>query len=183
MNFKTQFQIAASTLSVLVVMLTLFTGLRPAHAQQSAGKAYGARDPQTCASRKAPEKGAISADQTRQYFICDTEHDAGEQLYLTGDVKNVVVAKGRQFNISTDIADDIDTRLPVYDIRGSYTFYSCSKIGDYGKLGENCNSTDEPAAVGYCYKTNSGNWHCNMVDATSLSTALSEVHMHVAPPK
>ena len=183
MNFETRFHISASKLCLLLIALTLVIGLPLAHAQQGSGKAYGARDPQTCTSRKAPEKGAISAELARQYFICDTEHDAGEQLYLTGDVKNIVVAKGRAFNISTDIADDIDTRQLVYDIRGSYTFYSCSKIGDYGKLGENCSSTDEPAAVGYCYKTNSGNWHCNMVDATSPSTALSEVHMHVAPPK
>ena len=81
-----------------------FTVLVAAAAQfsyaQGVGAKFGARDPHTCSSRKEPVKGALTAEQSRQYFICDQERvwtGATTFLNLVTDVK-VEIGKGRPLN-------------------------------------------------------------------------------------
>ena len=165
-------------LSTLVFVL----GMPMARAQQGVGKAFGARDPRTCDSRKTPRWGSISADQAKQYFACDNEYHmgpnaSGESLVLVTDIK-VEVGKGRAFNILTDsypfAADNhIDPSQTVYPIRGSFTSWTCNKLGDInGAPGKNCTKWEQPKAQGNCFKNSFGDWHCNMTDFGSSSDFL-----------
>ena len=103
--------------------LAIFSGTG-AWAQPHPGAPYGARDPSVCASRKAPVKGAPTIDQAKAYFYCDTELANG-YLYLVADVKIEVAPGSRPFNILTDTTGIIDPKQPIYNIRGSYSFYQC----------------------------------------------------------
>ena len=72
-------------------------GTPVSHAQQGVGAKYDTRDPHTCASTKDPREGAISAEQAKQYFLCEAEGEspsgASTVPYLVEDVK-VEVGKG-----------------------------------------------------------------------------------------
>jgi hypothetical protein len=155
------------SISLVVLASTLVVG---AWGQTGVEAKYGTRPLRTCASRKEPTRGAPSAQQATQYFACEAEHESGaDLLYLVSDVK-VEVAPGRPFNILTDSFDAIDVRQPVYDIRGSFTAYQCSKIGMMYKKGQNCNSGQQPQAKGICYKDTFGEWHCKMLDRNAEFT-------------
>jgi hypothetical protein len=134
-------------------------------AQSHPGAPFGARDPAVCASRKAPAKGAPSAEQAKAYFYCDTELSNG-YLYLVADVKIEVAPSARPFNINTDSTGIIDPKQPIYNVRGSYTYYQCvnpaSATPGQFPPGKNCNSSDVSNATGMCYKDSFGDWHCVM---------------------
>jgi hypothetical protein len=158
----------------LAIALMIGFSLPVAYAQKDAGKKFGARDPQTCSSRKAPASGALSAEQAKQYFICDSEKvvessSLGELLNLVTDVK-VEIGKGRPFNMQADsfgFATDlgIDPSQTVYPIRGSFTSFQCAKIGSTnGNPGKSCSKLPQPEAKGICFKTTFGEWHCDMTD-------------------
>ncbi|HLY62524.1 MAG TPA: hypothetical protein VKV95_17420 [Terriglobia bacterium] len=162
---------------LLLVVLVVCVGLPLAFAQKGAGKPYLARDPKTCDSRKAPEKGEISAAQAAQYLTCDMEVINGfGQLSQVTDVK-VEVGKGRPFNINTDSIPDIDVSALVFNIRGSYNWAYCSKVdGTVTVAGKNCSRGPQPAAQGMCYKNNFGDWHCSMRDGAAF------MRMVIGPP-
>ena len=94
------------------------TAPNPAAAARTAGPGakYGARDPRTCSSRKAPASGSLSADQAKQYFICLSEGEGDDLLYVVSQVR-VEVAKGRKFNHDTDGLLDGDATQTVYPYR------------------------------------------------------------------
>lgn len=116
--------------------------------------------------------------------MCDSESDSGHRLYLVSDIKNIEVAKGRPFNIVTDSFPDVDPSETVYNIRGSFTFYACNKLGDInGEPGKNCTAEDEPQADGMCYKSTFGDWHCHLSDTRSPSTAVTNWRRYVPPRK
>jgi len=121
----------------LLIALLLAVGLPLANAQQGSGKPYGARDPHTCDSKKAPANGAISVAQAIQYFNCDMEAlDGVGHLSQVADVK-IEIGKGHAFNIYLDSHPGIDVSQPVYDIRGSFTSGYCSVIdGSLSLTGE-----------------------------------------------
>jgi hypothetical protein len=155
----------------------------------SLGAQYGTREPVTCASRTAPARGAPSADQVRQYFICDEERETSRfTLALITNVKVQVGAASHPPNPQVTQASDIDLSQPVWDIRGSFTNYSCNKltsllgwptnVNDFART-HNCNVTDESAATGSCYKNTFGDWHCTMVDVAAL---IGKTRANVLPP-
>ena len=127
------------------------------------GAQYGARDPATCANRKVE----ITAETAKKLLACDSEGELmRDQLYLITD-EVVQVGSPRAFNYQQDsIATAIDVKQPVYDIRGSYKQYQCSRLSsepnDYAKT-HNCNKY--PAAAGgsgRCYTDTFGDKHCQM---------------------
>ena len=162
---------------MLRVAVVLAVSLSPAFAQKDAGKPFGARDPRTSDSRKAPTKGAISAEQAKQYVISDTERvtqsiASGMLLHLVTDV-TVEVGKGRPFNMQSDsfgwaTSNGIDPAETVFPIRGGFTSWTCSKLGTInGDPGKNCTKLPQPAAKGICFKSSFGEWHCTMTDFNS----------------
>jgi hypothetical protein len=166
---------------LLLAVSTLAVGLPLANAQQDAGKPYGARDPHTCASRKAPAKGAPSSAQAAEYFTCDSEAITGlKQLNQVADVKVEVAPKGRPFSILTEPYADIDPDKPVYNIRGSFILQFCVALdGSIVKPGKNCQALDETNATGICYMSTFGDWHCHMQD----SGAWAHIRQGVPPLK
>ena len=147
--------------------------------QAAVGGAYDAREPRTCPSRKEPSRGALSSQQAIQYFACDTEGIYVGQLYLATDINIDVAPKPRRFNVATDSFSGIDPSQPVFDIRGSYTRYQCSKPDStLAPKGRNCDLTPQPQATGICYKDTFSDWHCRMSDVAHASDRKS----HVPPP-
>ena len=137
----------------------------------SLGAKYGTREPKTCAIRTAPPKGAPSADQARQYFICDAEHELSSHLFLVANVK-VQVAPASHPASRSILGGDLDPTQPIWDISGSFTQYQCSQAAPsdnaYSRT-HNCSLNDMPTATGYCYKSTSGEWHCEMSDMAHLT--------------
>jgi hypothetical protein len=161
-------------------------------AQPGSGARFGARDPHTCGSRKEPARGAPTAAQLTQYFICDNEFfqpasATGPLLYLIDNAK-VEVGKGRPFSIVTDAYTDVDPSQTVYPIRGSYTQYQCSVPQppsapfNAPKAGKNCFKYEAPAATGICYKSTFGEWHCKMC-CTGSSSGKGGVELFPPPTK
>ena len=178
-------------LSVLVIALLL--GVTGAFAQDNKGigARFDAREPQSCASRKEPAKGAPTAAQAKQYFLCQAEYmqKAGspenDQLSLRTNVI-VEVGKGRPFNILTDSGctpcNLIDPTQTVYPIRGSSTFWTCyptAKAG-FGAIGvtpgKNCSKGEDSGATGMCFKTTFGDWYCPMGGTLSFEAGGNKIY-------
>jgi len=127
------------------------------------GAQYGTREPAACANRGGP----LTTATARQYFICDAEGEKAGYMYLVTDV-TIQLGHARAFNWNQDSASTgIDTSQPVYDVRGSYNKYSCTKptpIDNAFSRTHNCALYDEPNSEGRCYKTTFGEWHCTMED-------------------
>ena len=151
----------------------------------SIGAKYGTREPRPCGSRTAPAHGAPSAEQAKQYVICELEKGNGlTPLFLVTNVKVQVASVSHAANaVTTNItAADIDPREPVWDIRGSFTLYECFALStltasnDFART-HNCWVTDTPTAGGYCYKNTFGDWHCGMIGGAV------ETKHNVLPPE
>src|ERR1019366_1712559 len=162
-------------LRFVVLVFVLALGVVGAFGQSGAGAKFGARDPRTCASRKNPVKGAPTADQLKQYFICDYEQVSYAwgpgALTLVADV-TVEVGKGRPFNIVLDSFSGIDPAQTVYPIRGRYTLWNCGELGkDGNEPGHSCqNKIQNDNAVGICYQDSFGDWHCKFLGKTLTFT-------------
>ena len=163
--------------SSAILTLLLTAGATGAFAQNGIGAKFGARDPRTCKSKKEPAKGAPTADQLKEYFICEAEKADGysgtaQLLYLVTNV-TLEVAKGRPFNMRTDSWPDIDPSQMVYPVRGSFTWWQCSVLGSIGgDPGKNCTKTEQPHASGMCFKTTFSDWHCPMSDIYNNGTTM-----------
>jgi hypothetical protein len=147
------------------------------------GARYGTREPRACASRKEPAKGAPTQEQTKQYFICEAEGEGVTSLVLVTSVK-VEIAPGRPFNLGTDSGHPgIDTKQPVFDIRGNFTHYDCRQpvagASAFART-HNCSAFDEPAAQGICFKNTFGDWHCSMRD---LHADILNARQDLSPPE
>ncbi len=153
--------------------------LLPLAAQaQGIGAKYGARNPHDCATRAAPQKGAISPAQAKQYFQCDSEKEirsaSGGWLALVTDI-NVQVGSSRPFMMGTDdtgdnTTDGIDPHFPVYPIRGSFINWSCYPLSSYVvERGKNCTRDAMPHATGLCFMSSFHEWHCHMTDFSPTS--------------
>jgi len=136
------------------------------------GNKYGTRDPQTCADKKAPARGAITAALALKYLICEHEKVSGGYLYLVENV-TVQVGGGIPFNPNANLnVPDIDVRFPLYSIRGSLIRYQCNPANplfDHSAPGKNCQKTIMPKASGSCYRTTFGEWRCYMSDNSNNS--------------
>ncbi len=137
------------------------------------------REPVGCtAADQAP--GKPTADQVARYIKCTLEGIADGSLYL---IENIQVREvGAAGQVDASFFPDIDTRQPVYPIRGSLVRYNCEREGRtvaWGRAdrGANCLTFLEANASGHCYKTIAGVWSCSMSDLAARKTE------KVAPPK
>lgn len=143
-------------------------------AEDSVGKQFGTREPFVCKSRREPAKGSLSSSQAAEYFKCRFEKRDDKHLSLAENVK-VEVGKGRPFQGSDHLLQDIDPGSLLYPIRGSYDWYYCGKLGMlYNTLGKNCTYTPQPNATGVCYRTTFGDWTCLLSDTQNGSTGSQE---------
>jgi len=147
--------------------------------QAGVSRPYGAREPATCAAADQAQ-GKPTAAQVAQYIRCTLEGVADGALFL---IENIQVREiGAAEQVDASFFPDIDTRLPVYPIRGSLLRYNCDREGRnvaWGRAdpGANCVSFLEANASGHCYKTTAGVWSCSMSDLVTQKTE------KVAPPK
>jgi hypothetical protein len=125
----------------------------------------------TCPSRVNPQRGGISLEQARTYFICRYEDFTGTlgkngSSYSFVDDLKMQMAAARQPNGADHVLgheEDINLNQPVYPIKVSYrgTYCSASNPGDYGAAREGmCLVRDEVKGVGICFRSNFGEWHC-----------------------
>jgi hypothetical protein len=148
--------------------LAALTTVASLPAQTATSANYGVRPPATCASRKDPSRGAPSAAQALKYFICDNEYvqdwSYRRELHLVSDAR-VAVGAGRRFDVTQDhppANEGINNTELVYPINGSFVSWTCGPV-DASNQGKNCLKYIQQEAVGTCYKTYSGEWHCRMI--------------------
>ena len=152
-----------SVLAFAVVMLTTCS-----FAQTGSGARFGTRDPRTCASFNA---NSPTPAQLKQYFICEMEHvtkssSFGDSISLVTAV-NLQFSKSRPFNAMTDAWPSIDVGQPLYDVRGSYTWWNCflpgdPKIATVPHQGKNCFKAVGETTKGMCFRDTFGDWHCKV---------------------
>jgi hypothetical protein len=150
------------------------------HPADSPGMLYGTREPKACPTRTAPAKGAPSAEQAKQYVVCESESVFGNSLFLVTNVKVQVAPTSHPPNqFVKEMKGDLDPSQPVWDIRGSLTQYQCSAtspaLNPFART-HNCVSREIPTASGYCYRNTFGDWHCAMIGAASTTL------QHQLPP-
>ena len=131
------------------------------------------RRPQECLSRSNPKKGAPNVTQVKMYLTCDNESSREDgistSIYLIDDITVQIAPTSRRF-LNTDLVLSqnstgylsIDTDKPIYDIRGSYTSYSCSN-GYFKKVGQNCKVERISGSTGICFLDSFSDWHCRLV--------------------
>lgn len=170
---------------VLAAIAIVFTfGTVVAQGEKSISERYGSRDPRTCENTKAPARGAITAALALKYLNCQMEYVSGSgELYL---VENLKVEVGGGISYAAIMGQrslsEIDTKFPVYPIRGSLLRYQCQNRLTAARVPTaNCNTYNEPKATGYCYKTTFGDWSCYMNDTAGNNAA--NIHYDVPPPK
>jgi hypothetical protein len=153
---------------VLVTLMFSFA----AAAQPVGGAPYGTRDPNTCASRKAPANGAPSVAQATAYFKCSMEYFFGDKLVLVENV-TVEVGNGRRFLRSDSELKEVDPQYLIYPIRGSFDKYFCSRWPVWGgvpdKTQPNCLLSRPRNTVGVCYRTSFADWKCEMSSNAAIS--------------
>jgi hypothetical protein len=127
----------------------------------------------TCSSRVNPQRGAISLEQARAYFICRYERFTGE-LGKTGssysfinDLKMQMAAArpptGADLGLGYE--EEIDLKQRVYPIKVSYSDAACPSYNpEYPNPTSDgkCLVRDEVKGVGICFRSNFGEWHCKM---------------------
>jgi hypothetical protein len=138
------------------------------------GAQYGVREPATCKSRTTPPATAATA---KQYVLCGMEgFDGVQSVNLLTDV-TVQVAGSRPFNYARDAADNqVDLKAPVFDIRGAFKQYQCTKPRTGGGTylaTHNCIFYDQPVATGSCYRDTFGDWHCSLTGNRLASTGIA----------
>lgn len=172
----------SALLATIAIVLTFgaFSGVAVAQGEKSISERYGSRELRTCEDTKAPARGAITAALALKYLNCQMEYLAGGgDLYLVENVK-VEVGGGIPYAAIMEqrSLSEIDVKHPVYPIRGSLLRYQCMNRLTTARLPDaNCNTSSEPKATGYCYKTTFGDWRCYMNDPNSST------RYDVPPPK
>jgi len=147
--------------------------------QPSVGRPFGAREPVACRTAEQAQ-GKPTAAQVAQYIRCTLEGVADGALFL---IENIDVREiGNAERVDASFFPDIDSRQPVYPIRGSLLRYNCDREGrnvSWGRAepGANCVTFLEANASGHCYKTTAGIWNCSMSDLVAQKTE------KVGPPK
>jgi hypothetical protein len=138
------------------------------------GAQYGTREPTACKSRTMPPTSSAVA---KQYVLCGMEGFDGIQVMNILTDVNVQVGGQRAFNYDRDGADNqVDVKAQVYDIRGSYKQYSCTKpVTDGGVYlaTHNCVLFDQPVATGSCYRDTFADWHCSLTGSRLGSTGVA----------
>jgi hypothetical protein len=138
----------------------------------------------TCPSRVNPQRGGISLQQARTYFICRYETFTGPlgKAYsgytFVNDLKMQMAAARppNRIDLALGYEEEIDSKQPVYPIKFSYSDAACSAYnpGEPGESGKGkCLVRDEVKGVGICFRSNFGEWHCKMQrpDSTEMRWA------------
>lgn len=165
------------SLTLKIISCTVLTALTPTMLTAQTLPYGTARRPQTCPSSVEPKKGAPSVEQAKKYFLCDQETQFGTPgqsgvnfIILISDLTLQVAPSSRPFN-ETDFEYNsnyrghlsMSTKKPVYDIRGSFTSYTCFEIRGRSRLpGKNCKVEQYPNSTGICFQNTFGDWHCRM---------------------
>ena len=118
--------------------------------QASVSGPYGAREPETCTAADQAQ-GKPTAAQVARYIKCTLEGIGDGALYLIENIQVNAVGDAGPFDAS--FFPDIDTRQPVYPIRGSLLRYDCAREGrnvSWGRAdpGANCVTFAEANASG-----------------------------------
>ena len=127
----------------------------------------------TCPSRTSPQRGAISLEQARAYFICRYETFTGTLGQISASYNYVNDLKmqiaGARPPTSADLAlgyqEEIDLKQPVYPIKFKYSDAACRGYNlSYPNPATDgkCLVRDEVKGVGICFRSNFGEWHCKM---------------------
>jgi hypothetical protein len=149
-----------------IIGCTLLTILAPS-IQPVQARDYGtSRQLRSCPSRTEPTRGRISVEQAKMYVACYYE----DQPITGPDVKFVdilsleIAAKPRAARPIDLRLVDIDIEKPIYELRGSLVVHTCENlVSQYNApRGQNCSIGRELKAIGKCYQTPFGEWHCVM---------------------
>jgi hypothetical protein len=130
-----------------------------------------AREIRTCPSRVSPQRGGISLEQARTYFICRYEKftgtlgKVGSNFAFVDDLKMQMAAARTPTgaDLALGYQEEIDLKQPVYPIKVSYTSSDCGSYHpDYPnpRTDGKCLVRDEVKSVGVCFRSNFGEWHC-----------------------
>ena len=136
------------------------------------------RTNRTCPSRVNPQRGGISLEQARTYFICRYERfygplgKNGSSYNFVDDLKMQMAAARppTRADLALGYEEEIDLKQPVYPIKFNYSDASCPAYnpGEPGEAGKgNCLVRDEVKGVGICFRSNFGEWHCKMQPPSS----------------
>ena len=131
------------------------------------------REIRTCPSRVSPQRGAISLEQAKAYFICRYEKFTGPlgkvgSNFAFVDNLNMQMAAARTptgADLALGYQEEIDLKQPVYPIKVNYTASDCGSYHpDYPNptMDGKCSVRDEVKGVGVCFRSNFGEWHCKM---------------------
>jgi hypothetical protein len=130
------------------------------------------RTNRTCPSRVNPQRGGISLEQAKTYFICRYETFTGPRgkigsSYNFVDNLKMQMAAARpptSADLGLGYKEDINLKQPVYPIKVSYTGTGCPAYNSQSQIGEaaqgKCLVRDEVTGVGICFRSNFGEWHC-----------------------
>jgi hypothetical protein len=131
-----------------------------------------ARVNRTCPSRVNPQRGAISLEQAKTYFICRYESFTGplgkngSSYNFVNDLKMQIAAArpSTRADLALGYEEEIDLKQPVYPIKFSYSDASCHAYNpNYPTANDrNCLVRDEVKGGGICFRSNFGEWHCKM---------------------
>jgi hypothetical protein len=131
------------------------------------------RTNRTCPSRVNPQRGGLSLEQARAYFICRYETFTGPlgrdgSSYDFVDDLKMQMAAARpptRADLGLGYEEDINLNQPVYPIKVSYRHTDCParNPGNYGADKEGmCLVRDRVTGVGICFRSTFGEWHCKM---------------------
>lgn len=162
--------------NTIAALFFMFAASSPGFAQKGIGAKYSARDPQTCADKKASGVKPTVAEAVAA-VICNSEGEFGGNLYLVEDVKVTSFGKGQRPNPSNRLypsKPDLDSL--EYEIRGSFKKYQCGQTYGATETKRNCELYDNANAKGVCYKDTFGSWACTLSDQSATE------HTSVVPP-
>ena len=143
-------------------------------AEGSIGAPYGAREPAMCEDRTEPADGPPMGERLHEILRCTMEGIGDGRLYLIENLEAEISGEGRPFDPQRDYYDAIDRTAMIYPVSGSLLRYNCHVL-DGTNEGTSCETFEEDAATGVCYKMTSGEWNCRMSD-------LSQVRNDGVPP-
>lgn len=128
---------------------------------------FGTRNIQVC----SPVTSKPSLEEAAKLVQCGRESKTARDMVLLENV-HVQMGGGQPYNFQAHSRlTGVDTTSEIYPIRGSYTYFDCSRISvmpiiHSDNTGKNCFSVSQPNATGYCWQTTFGDWQCSMIDTT-----------------
>lgn len=151
--------------AAMVLGLTL-VGSQRASAQEVQWNWGTARQLRTCPEKTSPTKGTMTVALATKYVACYYEERPPYDASVTfADISSLqIVAKRQASAKDTTFVSELNTKKPVYVLRGSMVVHTCYNIiptNEYGhKQGSNCSQSNLPKATGKCVADIVGQWKC-----------------------